>query len=281
MPIKKRKVTNRKIRRRKKRTHKRKRKFIPKIVKIINSDQPKVSVIIPAANEARSIARVIYHAHQVHPRTETIVVANGSTDGTEKIARRTGAKVLYFSERLGHDIGRSLGAMEAKGEILLFIDADIIVLTKDLLPFVQSVDAGVDIALNKYTGPTNKKNVHPVILAKHAMNIALSRPELSGTSMTTIPHAMSRKAALEIGIEHLAVPPKAQAIAISKGLNVCPVHYVDVGVRKNPRKRGKKLNNPLENLIVGDHLEAINWLMQTTNPRCNHSDLSRMRNVIR
>ncbi|UNK19761.1 glycosyltransferase [Paenibacillus sp. N3/727] len=246
---------------------------------IRNAENPKVSVIIPAMNERKTIAAVIHQAYQVHPETEVIVVANGSTDGTAEIAQRIGAKVICLPHALGQDVGRSVGAGEAKGEILLFTDADIVIKTRDFMPLTKAVENGVDVALNKYLGPIGKTHVHSVVLAKHALNILVSNPGLKGASLTTIPHAMSRRARDQIGTDNLAVPPKAQAIAIYKGLNVRGVHEVDVG-KTNPRRGRTKGNDPLEGLIVGDHLEAIDWFISKSGVRGNRSDLTRNRESV-
>lgn len=242
--------------------------------------RPVVSVVIPVVNERRTLARVIRQARVLHRRTEVIVVANGSTDGSVRIAQSLGARVIHYPYPLGHDVGRAIGAREAKGDILLFTDGDIVIPARALLPLVKAVENGVDIALNRYMGPTDKRDVHGVILAKHALNIAIGRPELRGASLTTIPHAMSRKAAEAIGFEHLAVPPKAQAIAVRLGLDIRPIHYIEVG-RTNPRRRARGGRDPLEMLIVGDHLEAIDWHIQATNERGHMSDLTRAREKVR
>lgn len=250
-------------------------------VRINNANDPVVSVVIPVMNERKTIARVIHQVSQVHPRTEVIVVTNGSTDGSSHIARKMGAKVLNYDAPLGHDVGRSIGAREAKGQIIVFVDGDFIISAKELVPFIRAIQNGQDIALNSYSGPTKKHYVHNVVAAKHALNIALYRPDLIGASMTTIPHALSRKALEMIGIHHLACPPLAHAIGIHIGLKVSAPHYIHVGPR-NPIKRKKKLGkDPLEQLIVGDHLEAINWLTTVTNRRGNHTDLTRLRDRVR
>lgn len=256
-----------------------KRKKSP--IRIINASDPVVSIVIPVMNERKTIARVIQQGSQVHPRTEVIVVTNGSTDGSKHIARKIGAKVLDYEYPLGHDVGRSIGAREAKGHIIVFIDGDFVIPAKDLTPFVRAIQNGQDIALNSYSGPTEKLYVHNVIAAKHALNIALFRPDLSGASMTTVPHAINRKAIGIIGIDNLACPPLAHAIAIHNGLKVSAPHYINVGAR-NPRRRRKQRNkDPLEQLIIGDHLEALHWLTTMTNRRGNHTDLSRIRDRVR
>jgi hypothetical protein len=81
--------------------------------------------------------------------------------------------------------------------------------------------------------------------------------------MTTVPHTISRKALRVIGAENLAVPPLAQTIAAQKGLKIKAVHFIHVG-KRNPIRRISKGVDPLGDVIVGDHLEAIHWLIQNT-----------------
>jgi glycosyltransferase involved in cell wall biosynthesis len=225
---------------------------------------------------------VIRQAFRVHPHTEVIVVANGSTDGTKETAARLGAKVVSFPFPLGHDVGRSVGAREARGSVLLFLDGDFVIRAELLRPLVRAVQAGVDVALNSYLGPTGTRSVHRVVLAKHALNTMMSRMDLKGASMTTIPHALSRRALAAIGAEHLAVPPLAQAIALAKGLNVRAKQYIHVGGSVNrKRNRVSRHRDPIGELIVGDHLEAIHWVIAASNERAGLPDLARNRNEAR
>lgn len=243
-----------------------------------NDRDPIVSVIIPAMNESARIAAVVAEARKVHPHTEVIVVANGCRDDTEQRARAMGATVLSFAEPLGNDVGRSIGALKAQGRIMLFIDGDMVIPAKELRPFVQAVSSGVDIALNNYTGPVRKATVHPVILAKYTLNSMLGRSDLKGASMTAVPHAISRKATEALGTEMLSVPPKAQAAAVMAGLRVEAVHRVEVG-RLNPgRVNG---TDPLEMLVLGDHLEALDWIVKKRGPRGGFHDGERQRNRVR
>ncbi|WP_042163796.1 glycosyltransferase family 2 protein [Paenibacillus gorillae] len=241
--------------------------------------QPLVSVIIPVMNERTTIRRVIREAARVHPRTEIIVVANGSTDGSAAIASRMGAKVLQFAKPLGHDVGRSVGAAAAKGDILLFIDGDMVIPAAKLRPFIRSVMGGVDAALNDYSGPVRKQVVHSVVLAKHTLNAVLQRPDLKGVSFTAVPHAISRRCLEAIGAEALSVPPLAQAKAVKLGLNVAAVYPVNVGKMNKPRRQRER-HNPLERLIIGDHLEAVHWLISQTDERGGYKDLYRNREMV-
>ncbi|MFC4810928.1 glycosyltransferase family 2 protein, partial [Paenibacillus sp. GCM10023250] len=243
--------------------------------------EPVVSVIVPVMNERRTIGRVIDQARHVHPQTEVIVVVNGSTDGSAAIAQSKGARVLVYPEALGHDVGRAVGAMAAKGKALLFIDGDMVIPAAQLKPFAHAVLTGeADVALNDYSGPTNKALVHSVVLAKHALNVLLGRPDLHGTSMTAVPHAISRRALQGIGADALAVPPLAHAKAVRLGFAVKPVKHINVG-KLNLLRRKRERTNPLERLIVGDHLEAIDWLAGHSDDRGGYGDAERKREFAR
>lgn len=245
-----------------------------------DSSQPFVSVVIPVMNERKTLRSVIREAFRVHPHTEVIVVVNGSTDGSLDIANKSGARVLVYKRPLGHDVGRAIGAQEARGSVLLFIDADMIIPAAKLKLFVDAVAQGVDVALNDYSGPVKKQKVHGVVLAKHALNQLLGRPDLQGSSLTAVPHALSRKALDTIGASSLSVPPLAQTMAIHRGLNVRRVIRVNVG-KLNPIRFMRERTQSLEPLIVGDHLEAIEWWQEKTDARGGYEDPTRQRWMVR
>ncbi|MWV46859.1 glycosyltransferase [Paenibacillus sp. HJL G12] len=258
---------------------KRKRSSTVSLLGRRSCEHPVVSVIIPAMNEQKTIGHVIKGAWQVHEACEVIVVANGCTDRTADIAETMGAKVLRFEQALGHDVGRAVGAEAASGHVLLFIDADMRMDYRHLRHFVDAVLSGTDIALNRYRGPVHKRQAHPVVLAKHTLNSMLSRSDLLGASLTAVPHAMNRRAVEVIGSEHLATPPLALAMAVHSGLKVAAVHEVPVG-RMN-RRRGKTSGQDLlQQVVIEDHLKALDWYLSHTDPRGGHSDLGRDRDRV-
>jgi glycosyltransferase involved in cell wall biosynthesis len=83
----------------------------------------KISVIIPALNEEQAIAEVVraVPADRVH---EVIVVDNGSTDDTAKLASSAGARVV-FEPQSGYGFACRAGAKAgAESDILVFLDGD-------------------------------------------------------------------------------------------------------------------------------------------------------------
>lgn len=253
-----------------------KRRKTPVNMNIQCDPEPVVSIIVPVMNERRLLRKVILEASKVHPKTEVIVVANGCTDGSAGLAREQGAIVLEYPEPLGHDVPRAIGARSAKGEVLLFIDGDMVIPAAELRPFVKEVLSGCDVALNSYGGPVQTKDVHPVVSAKYMLNSLLSRADLKGASLTAVPHAISRAAAGRLGFDLLARPPVAQAAAVLMGLKVTPVHYIDVG-RLNRRRSRLGQRDTLIPLIAGDHMEAVGLILEKLGPRGGFPDLDRLR----
>lgn len=88
--------------------------------------QPKIIVIIPAYNEANSIALVIKEIPTIV--SQTIVVNNASTDATQKVAENAGATVLSESKMgYGHACLRGLSYVakqEILPDIIVFLDGD-------------------------------------------------------------------------------------------------------------------------------------------------------------
>jgi glycosyltransferase involved in cell wall biosynthesis len=238
---------------------------------------PEVSVIIPARNEARRIVRVIQEARRVSPLTEVIVVCNGVTDHTTKLALENGARVIEAAPSLGHDVGRAVGAFFARGDVMLFIDADFLVPAFKLRRYVDEVKKGWDVVLNAYSGYQSKGIINPTSLAKRLLNHIVGRPDLVGSSLTTVPHAMSRLAAERIGFEELAVPPKAQVKAVLQGLTitrVCPINTA----RLNDPRIGRK--DRVVDLVLGDHAEAIAAYLREKGERAGFFDQERNRDLL-
>jgi len=93
----------------------------------MNQDStPMVTVIIPAFNEEKMLARCLASLGELDwpgQALQVIVADNGSTDQTRQVARSMDAVVLKDSGATVAGL-RNLGARHAQGEILAFVDAD-------------------------------------------------------------------------------------------------------------------------------------------------------------
>jgi len=85
----------------------------------------KVSVIIPAFNEAKTVGSVIDVAKRCELVDEVIVVNDGSTDNTAAVAQSAGATVITQSPNRGKAQAMDAGVRAAKNEIICFLDADL------------------------------------------------------------------------------------------------------------------------------------------------------------
>lgn len=83
-----------------------------------------ISVIIPAYNEEENIKTVIDICKANKKVTEIIVVNNLSTDKTEEIAQKEGAKVIFCNKQ-GKGYAMEAGIEQAQNECIVFLDGDI------------------------------------------------------------------------------------------------------------------------------------------------------------
>lgn len=95
---------------------------------MFSTDAIEVSVIVPVYNGGESFRRCLSALANTTPSPlEIIVAADGDTDGSWLVAREFGAQVMRTNTRSGPAVARNLGACFAQGEILFFIDADVVV----------------------------------------------------------------------------------------------------------------------------------------------------------
>lgn len=87
-------------------------------------NQLNYSIVIPARNEAKSLGLLLQNLPTAFPSAEIIVVDDGSSDGTNAIASELGAQVIRHPIGLGNGAAIKSGARAAKGDIIVFMDAD-------------------------------------------------------------------------------------------------------------------------------------------------------------
>jgi glycosyltransferase involved in cell wall biosynthesis len=83
-----------------------------------------VSVVIPAFNEEQGIGPVVTGLLARHTWREVLVVDDGSRDATAERARAAGARVVCHPYNKGNGAAVKTGIREARGEVVLLMDAD-------------------------------------------------------------------------------------------------------------------------------------------------------------
>jgi glycosyltransferase involved in cell wall biosynthesis len=92
------------------------------------SKPPFVSIIIPVYNSAQHLDQCIAAIKRsVYSAFEIIVIDDGSSDASAEVARNHGALVFQLQSQSGPADARNYGAKKAQGDILLFIDSDVLV----------------------------------------------------------------------------------------------------------------------------------------------------------
>lgn len=103
--------------------------FLLASIKTTNNKNPSVSVVIPAYNEEKTVAKIVTVIKKIDYVNEILVVDDGSTDNTVKEAMSAGSKVISHKSNLGKGAAIKTGFKNTKSDIVAFIDADISNLT--------------------------------------------------------------------------------------------------------------------------------------------------------
>ena len=98
-----------------------------------------VSIIVPVYNRAADLARCLEAITGNDPAPDqVIVVDDGSTDGSDRVAERFGCEVVRSDHR-GASFARNLGARTARHELLIFIDSDVEIGARDIGRMVDTL----------------------------------------------------------------------------------------------------------------------------------------------
>ncbi|UCF68077.1 MAG: glycosyltransferase family 2 protein [Acidobacteriota bacterium] len=121
------------------------------------SEEPlELTVVMPCLNEAETLETCIRKAQgwmeRAGVRGEVVIADNGSTDGSQQIAERLGARVVPI-ERKGYGSALMGGIAAARGQFVIMGDADDSYDFAHLTPFVDKLREGYDLVMgNRFKG---------------------------------------------------------------------------------------------------------------------------------
>lgn len=143
----------------------------------------KISVIIPALNEEKTIAKVIRIAQNSNNVDEVIVIDDKSVDRTVKISKAMGARVITGTE-LGKGSSMLDGLRAAKNDILVYLDADVETYDKNIVelltkPIIEGKADFVKSTFARKAGRVTELVAKPLLSILFPSALRFSQP-LSG-----------------------------------------------------------------------------------------------------
>jgi glycosyltransferase involved in cell wall biosynthesis len=119
-----------------------------------------LTILMPCLNEAETLAVCISKAKNWLSSEgisgEVLIADNGSSDGSQRIARALGARVLEVSTR-GYGAALYAGASNAKGRFVIMGDSDDSYDFSNLMPFLEELRKGTDLVMgNRFAGGIEK-----------------------------------------------------------------------------------------------------------------------------
>jgi glycosyltransferase involved in cell wall biosynthesis len=107
----------------------------------------RLSIILPAKNEAPALAALLPRLRAAYPDAEIIVVDDGSTDNTRSICTDSGVDCLSSPYSMGNGAAIKRGARAATGDTLIFMDGDGQHDPADIARLVDRLDTGYDMVV--------------------------------------------------------------------------------------------------------------------------------------
>jgi glucosyl-3-phosphoglycerate synthase len=209
----------------------------------------RVTVVIPARDEVGTVAGVVGAIHDAHLVEhgsglvdELLVVDDGSRDGTGRAARRAGARVHRIGRSVGKGRAMSEGALVASGDLVVFLDADVLDMKPSWMPQLLGpllLDPHVELVKAFYERPLDGQPTGGGRVTQLAARPILSLlfPELADVLQPLAGETAVRRATvLALGIEPGYGAELGLLIDVARKSGADAIAQVDLG-RRTHRNR--------------------------------------------
>ncbi len=131
----------------------------------VSTYNPMVSIIIPVRNGELTLSGCLNAIKKSHYKNYEIIIVNDhSTDRTVEIAQRYNCAIHHVENGNGANNARNYGAARAKGDLLMFLDADIVIKRETILEIIETLeDSSIDAVIGIYTS----KHRHETMVSQY------------------------------------------------------------------------------------------------------------------
>ncbi len=106
-----------------------------------------LSIVLPAKNEEAGLALLLPRLRAQFPQADILLVDDGSTDATARVATDAGVRVLSSPYSMGNGAAIKRGAAAAKGRVIVFMDADAQHEPEDIASLLAKLGEGFDMVV--------------------------------------------------------------------------------------------------------------------------------------
>lgn len=205
-----------------------------------------VSIVLPAHDEMATIRDVVTRCRRHTPDLlEVIVVDDGSSDRTAAIAEEAGARVLGLFPNRGKGIALRRGAEAARGDVVVFLDADGQDDPEEIPRLLEALEPGVAMVIGSRflgrfeRGAITRSNRIGTVFLTRVLNLLFA-------SHVTDPIAGFR-AVWRSQLEQCRLTATRYDIEVDLllGLLARGERVVEVPVRRSPRRGGRTGLSPI------------------------------------
>ena len=203
-----------------------------------------LSIIIPFYNSVKTIDRCLSSVFKSNFKNyEVIAVSDNSNDGSKEIAKKYSCKLINLKKNFGAATARNIGAKKAKGDILVFLDSDVII-KRNALGIINKIfrDKKVNLIQGIYSHKPNYKKFTTQYLQSQICYYLFSEDKKFTESLCSCFVSIRRKVFLEVnGFDQIFKSSNSEdedlgyrliergyVIPIDRRLSV--IHDIDIGL---------------------------------------------------